>query len=108
IRDSSWTARESPLDWDLASVYSAGSAGAGTIGDSTGITAAGSFTTTTRISRIAGLSSIAIISIPAGRASIVAPVVAAEALTDMRRFVAEALTGTGPPRIRRRQRIPAP
>src|SRR5882724_8559663 len=83
IRDSSWTARESLLDWDSALDYSAASAGVFTIGDTIGIAAGESFSTTTHSSRTAGRSSIATILV-VGRISITPAIFAAEVLTGMK------------------------
>src|SRR5258706_547953 len=60
IRDCTWMARESGLDWDSALDSLAASDGAGMVGDLIGTTEAESSTTTTLISRIAERSSITI------------------------------------------------
>src|SRR5205807_6692477 len=74
IRGSSWRDRESLLDWDSASDYSAASAGVLAIGDTIGMAAGESSLITTLSSRIAGPSSIAMIFVRVGRILIMAPI----------------------------------
>src|SRR5260370_39140436 len=84
IRDSSWTAQESVLDWASELDYLPALAGVGTTGDTIGTTPGESNSTTTRTFRTAGPSSIAIVSIRREGTLIMPPIPIAEVLVAMR------------------------